>query len=96
MLQLWDCFTQHLFLQISGLSTSVWEFDVSALNLLRLTSSFGVSTLFLLFEQASHLFPETLLFYPCSSKNFEGLHYWDFKSGEQDFVKIGSNEESPS
>ena len=49
MLQLWDCFTQHLFLQISDLSTSVWEFDVSTLNFSRLTSSFGCLPFFFFF-----------------------------------------------
>ena len=61
-------FTQHLFSQISALSASVWEFNVSTLNLFRLTSCVRVSTLFLLIEQASHLIPGTLLFYPHSKR----------------------------
>ena len=77
-------FTQHLFSQISALSASVWEFNVSTLNLFRLTSCVRVSTLFLLFEQDSHLFPGTLLFYPHSKKNGRSR---DFKSKEQDFIK---------
>lgn len=84
MLQLRDCFYTTFIFTDLRVKCQWWEFDVSTLNLFRLTSSVRVSTLFLLFEEASPLFPGTLLFYPHSKKTGRSR---DFKSEEQDFIK---------
>ena len=57
-------FTQHLFSQISALSASVWEFNVSTLNLFRLTSCVRVSILEVLSKanaKGPHVLSYTLL-----------------------------------